>query len=300
MIDQEYTKIVLELLSIVKNARDQYLDNGLSLKFEDTFIRVVGLKKDDLVTIENNFIDQFLKKKDVQTGNTKSLVLEYLESFKSRLDRWQDSQTKTKRKRLERLLATSGSITVQDEQSIEESINNIRDQLIELKFESDKTGSLYKELSILQLLSSKTDVLIDSIDLDKMTEFGGILASILRAETINVEQRVSYLEKRAKALSIELLKLEDKEKMISTGFTTSIGGQISLVKTIEFLIYLVGELQYTCEECLFFETNRCSYAGTNTTTTASNSCNETWSLVNNDYWIASSDTVESAKSKLEV
>lgn len=300
-----YTDLALAVLQVVRDARSAFEQSGVNTgTVQDTLLLVVGLRREEgtLGTVQNNLIDRFLKRKDIDTRISKRNVVDYLRSLRSRLEKWSRDQNKTKQRRLERLLAGSPTSSAANQaaqsSNIRDSIQRVIKELEKLKFEENQTGQLQKELNVLKLLSSKTTALLGSIPLTEMGSFGGVLAQILKEETRNVTERVDFLERRRRSLTIELNKIRERNLLIDDGFDTVIGGKYSLLVVLDLLIFLTDQIEYNCGECIFFQNNVCTFSGENRPTTSTKSCLDIWNLVQNDFWTANDETIEKAEQKI--
>lgn len=300
-----YTDLSLAVLQTIRDARATFEQSGVNTgSVQDTLLLIVGLQREEATagTVQNNLIDQFLKKKDVDTKTSKQNMVNYLSSLRGTLGKWSRNQNKTKERRLERLLAGSPTTSAANEaaqsSNIRDSIQRVIKELEKLKFEENQTGQLQKELNILKLLSAKTTALLGSLPLTEIGSFGGPLAQILKEETRNVTERVDFLERRRRSLTIELNKIKERSALINEGFDTVIGGKYSLLAVLDLLIFLTDQVEFKCGECRFFEGNVCTFSGENRPTTSEKSCLDTWGLVGNDYWTASEELIEQAKEKI--
>jgi len=271
----------------------------------DTMLRMTGLLRLDINEPEVNLVGGLFKRKDLSGIQVTGRSVELLQSLRDQLLQMSFDRLTTKIIRLERLLGTEPSPEVVQAQEtlasgdLAEADNQVRQALNEQRLNTSQQGALTDELTLLRLLLTKTENVIIRVPVTFTGESSGLFIDLLRSPTLDIEERYLALQDRYRALSTELTRLRRQRDLVEAGITVDQQQSISLLKTIDFFLFVIRDVQYNCGQCHFFKSDRCTYTLSNRDTNATRSCVEVWGLIGNDFWTASEEVLENARTILK-
>jgi|GEM_PF-6688238 len=272
---------------------------------DDTLLRLVGFIREDMSQPEVNLLGGLFKRQDLRSRQIVSGIVGVLTSLRDQLQQMSFDRLSTKIVRLERLLGAEPSSEVLQarrfalEGDLPEAENQIRQILSERRLQIDLSGSLTDELKLLRLLLDRTDNIVLRVPVDQTGTFSSFLIDLVRAPTQDIEERTIALQQRYRALQAELIRLRRQRDLVATGVTVASSGTASLVKTIDFFLFAMRDIQYNCGECRFLTDNKCTYGTDGRDTSRSQSCAVVWGLIGNDFWTASHQTLQDAREVLQ-
>lgn len=290
---------------IFREVVNKQRDSQRNETFTDAFLRVVGLLRFDVNEPEVNLVGGLLKYKDLSTKQVVERSLAVFIAFRDQLLQMSFDRLTTKIVRLERLLGSQPLVEVVAAQQVNTSgdlataDNETRRALSALRLNTDSQGTLTDELILLGLLLNKTQNVVLRLPVERMGNDSGLFIDLIRAPTLDIEERYSALQERYRALSAELVRLRQQRDLVVSGVTVDQQQSISLLKTIDLFLFIMRDVQYNCGQCIYFVNDQCTYASSNRDTNTTQSCVEVWGLISNDFWTANESVLQSARDILQ-
>ena len=149
------------------------------------------------------------------------------------------------------------------------------------------------------MLLTKTKNIAVRTPVEQMGDSSGLFIDMLRTPTLDIETQYVALQGRYRALTAELVRLRRQRDLVAAGVTVDQKQSISLLKTIDFFLFAMRDIQYNCGQCVYFTNGECAYSASNRATNETQSCVEVWGLISNDFWTANEITLQKARDILE-
>jgi len=300
---KKYANLAANIIGTI----NQYVgDNDPSEDAVGVILRLIGLTN----TVNNDdptqtFVSSFAQRKDQASVNAKTTFGGYLEGFKSRIQKWKRDTNVTRINQIMRLIGPSDQIPpdagITADDSFAVAVQKVQVFLKKLSDQQNAVGTLTAQKAVYDAASDKMDVLVGTLPVTELGNFGSEIVALLRADSGFITTMSDQLKRKINALTVELLKLQKQEQYILTGISlqNTQQGTVSLLQIVEILLYLIEKIQYTCKECFYFSGTKCVYGGNNLDTVPTNSCLEVYKRSDNPFWRVSDATLTTVTAYAE-